>query len=103
MVVVGGCSGGASSNSSATTSANQPRPAEVIVHLKPGTTAGEASRLPNRLITQPGDITGSDWNAQVPGVVVVDLGPSETVAQIDLLLTTIKTMSHVQDVGVQFG
>jgi ABC-type glycerol-3-phosphate transport system substrate-binding protein len=103
MVVLAGCSGTATGSSPPTTSLNQPRPAEVIVHLKAGTSSSAASNLSKRLVNQQGDITGTDWNYQAPGVVLVYLGPSETVAEIDRLLPAIRKMSHVEGATVQFG
>ena len=102
MVVVSGCSGNASSNTP-TTALNQPRPAEVIVHLKAGTSDAQASKLPNRLLNLGVNITGTDWNARSPHVVRVYLASTETVAEIDKLLPAIRKLPHVAGATVQFG
>jgi len=102
MIVLNGCSGTASS-SSPTTALNQPRPAEVIVHLKVGTSAGQASKLPSRLLNLGNNITGTGWNAHSPRIVRVYLASSETVAEIDRLLLAIRIMPYVVGVTVQFG
>jgi len=103
MVVLSGCSGSASSSSPPTTSLNQPRPAEVIVHLTAGTSASQASSFPKRLVTLGGNITGTDWSYLSPNVVSVYLASSETVGEIARLLPAIRKMPHVEDVTVQFG
>jgi len=111
MVVLGGCSGTASSYSPPTTSLNQSRPATVVVHLKAGTSASQALSLENHLGDPAKGIngsdgismTGSDWSFVSPRIVDIYLASSETVAAIDHLLPAIRKMPHVEDVTVQFG
>ncbi len=99
--LLGGCST-AGASSSPTTSLNHSGAAVVLVQLKADTSASEASTLARHLGNSRGDVTGSDWNFETPSVVRVDLGPSETVAEIDSMLPTIRKMPHVQGVTVQF-
>jgi hypothetical protein len=100
LVVLAGCSGSATSS---TPNAEHPSPAEVIVHLKVGTSASQASKLPSRLLDLGGNITGTDWNAQSPDILRVYLASSETVAEIDRLLPAIRKTSHVAGATVEFG
>jgi len=102
-VVLGGCSGNSASSAPPTTALNQPRPAVVAVHLNAGTSNAQASALTSRLLKLGGDITGTDWSAVSPDTVQIYMGSSETVAQIDSLLSRVERMPHVEGATVQFG
>jgi hypothetical protein len=73
------------------------------VQLRAGTSASEASSLTKRLVNFGGHITGTDWNYVLPTTVKVYLSSSETVAEIDTLLSAAKKMPHVEGATVQFG
>jgi hypothetical protein len=73
------------------------------VHLKAGTSARQASSLSKRFVSLGGDITGTDWTYLSPGTVSIYLSSSETVAEIDTLLSAVKKMPHVEGATVQFG
>ena len=110
IVVLSGWSwsGTASSSTPPTTSFNQPHAAEVIVHLKPGTSASQASSLPKRLInlgigTGTQWVTGTDWNYVSPRIVRVYVGSSETLGELYSLLPAIRRMPHVAGVAVHLG
>ena len=99
-------SGPVSNATPSTTSLNQPRATEVIVHLKPGTSASQASRLPKRMINldhasgTAGSqwITGTDWNYRSPRIVRVYIASSETLGELHSLLPAIRKMPHVAGV-----
>ena len=62
----------ASTTTPPTTSLNQQRAAEVIVHLKPGTSASQASGLPKRMINldHATGARGSEWSPVLTGTTV---------------------------------
>jgi hypothetical protein len=104
-------SGPVSNATPSTTSLNQPRATEVIVHLKPGTSASQASRLPKRMINldhasgTAGSqwITGTDWNYRSPRIVRVYIASSETLGELHSLLPAIRKMPHVAGVTAHIG